>query len=109
MRHTPGPWTCKKALTPVDGAFDYAIAAEVDGRPQVIAEAFARSGQTSFPPAEANARLIAAAPDLLEALKKANWLIGKLAGWNGTDISDLDELGYPTILAAIAKAEEATQ
>lgn len=68
---TPGPWTARRAAAPNDGEYDYGIGAEVDGRLQCIAEAFGRCGVTSFPPAEANANLIAAAPDLYEALVEA--------------------------------------
>lgn len=64
--YTPGPWQTKRAEIRVDGEYDYAI---YDANREVIAEAFGRSSQNNFPPAEANARLIAAAPDLLAALK----------------------------------------
>jgi hypothetical protein len=46
---------------------DYAI---LDGGTNIIAEAFHQVGPESFFPAEANARLIAAAPDLRDALVK---------------------------------------
>lgn len=67
--YTPGPWESRKAKFPVDGEYDFAIGATVDGKRECIAEAFGRCSTTAFPPAEANARLIAAAPDLLEALE----------------------------------------
>jgi hypothetical protein len=66
---TPGPWAIRKAKAPTDGAFDYAIAADVGGREQCIAEAFGRVDSEHFTPAEANAKLIAAAPKLYQALK----------------------------------------
>lgn len=59
--HTPAPWTVTRSKMATDGAFDYAISA--DGAP-VLAEAFGRDAKGGWPPAEANARLIAAAPDL---------------------------------------------
>ena len=64
--YTQGPWTMLKAATQVDGAYDFAIC-RADS--QIIAEAFGRSSDKDYHDAEANARLIAAAPELLEALK----------------------------------------
>jgi hypothetical protein len=69
MAHTPGPWEIRRSKMSTDGAFDYAVSAE--GAP-VLAEAFGRDAKGGWPPAEANARLIAAAPDMLAALK--SWL-----------------------------------
>ena len=57
----------------------------------------------ALPEGEANARLIAAAPDLLAACKGAKWLLSKMSGWSGNDLSEFSE---PAALdAAIAKAE----
>lgn len=70
-QHTPGPWETRRARTPDNtGGYDWAVAK--DGK--VIAECFEHVDfadvGTGFyrVPVEANARLIAAAPDLLEAL-----------------------------------------
>lgn len=68
MSFTPGPWSVRKAKTPTDNAFDYGIGAALGGKERCIAEAFARVDVDIYPDAEANARLISAAPDLLEAL-----------------------------------------
>jgi len=65
---TPGPWTVRKAKRPTDGEYDYAIGANVGGRAQCIAEAFGRCSENDILPAEANARLIAAAPAMRDAL-----------------------------------------
>lgn len=65
--HTPGPWQIKHA---VDGSGDVGITAA--GLRNVLAEcffAFRDPGEREHGEAEANARLIAAAPDLLAALK----------------------------------------
>jgi hypothetical protein len=62
--YTPGPWTCGQAARPVDGCYDWGVKAYVNGNYEVVAESFARSSESIYPPAEANARLIAAAPDL---------------------------------------------
>jgi len=90
-QHTPGPWTVTRSKMETDGAFDYAISAEGS---LVLAEAFGRDAKGGWPPAEANARLIAAAPELLAMLKVAQlWL-------------DVDgRFDMQGINAAIAKAE----
>lgn len=90
-QHTPGPWTVTRSKMETDGAFDYAISA--DGV-LVLAEVFGRDAKGGWPPSEANARLIAAAPDLLAMLKVAQlWL-------------DVDgRFDMQGINAAIAKAE----
>jgi len=59
-QHTAGPWTITRGSH--DGAL-YVIAGSDPSRAEVIAH------RTTCPNWEANARLIAAAPDLLEALK----------------------------------------
>lgn len=70
VAHTPGPWTTARAATPTDGEFDYAIGAMIEGRKYCIAEAFGRVSNGIRTPAEANARLCASAPDLLDALEQ---------------------------------------
>jgi hypothetical protein len=65
--HTPGPWIMRKAKFASDGGFDFGIAASVDGNMKCIAETFEVVGEERAP-AEANGRLIAAAPDMLAAL-----------------------------------------
>lgn len=65
--HTPGPWETKRAATPE--AFPqfgvYAENGNGHDLAHVVSHGTARHAET-----EANARLIAAAPDLLEALQK---------------------------------------
>lgn len=75
--HTPGPWTCRRSNTPVDGEYDFSINA--DGVP-VLAEAFGRSADGGVPPAEANARLIAAAPELVDGCNALLGLLQLVAG-----------------------------
>jgi hypothetical protein len=99
-RHTPGPWNIKRAEIRVDGEYDYAI---YDASQQVIAETFGRSSASVFPPAEANAHLIAAAPELYEVLADL-WL------WASEKRTHLETDPVPdglgaTVLAALAKAE----
>lgn len=73
-QHTPGPWEIRKAK---DGSGDIAIVApnapaDQYSRPGILGECYAdirRMGENNTAEAEANARLIAAAPELMEALK----------------------------------------
>ena len=118
IEHTPGPWDFRKGdtLNP-DRTFgivrllsrDECLQIDGDdsgfgGRSEVIAEV------TDGTAAEADARLIAAAPELLEALRKADALLK-----NASDTGLLDTLaGYmhpdeingacDAVIAAIAKA-----
>ena len=70
MAHTPGPWLADKPLKTMQGMGVYcddatgSIVAQVGGFLSVH-----RSDQED----EANAHLISAAPELLEALKDMNW------------------------------------
>lgn len=57
VAHTPGPWTHKATA----GDHDFLIYPEATGRDVALVRDFN----------EANARLIAAAPDMLEALRQA--------------------------------------
>jgi hypothetical protein len=65
MSHTPGPW--EQAL----GISCHEITAKPDGLKVYIAQATSQSwGGVGSTEGEANARLIAAAPELLEALQR---------------------------------------
>ena len=84
MKHTLGPWSYKGPSQPhnskqpvIDSGGDYAI---ITKDTVIIAEAFRQTDFDTFQDAEANARLIAAAPEMLEALKKAKETI---RAWNG--------------------------
>lgn len=69
---TLGPWTCHKSKRPDNtGGYDYAV---VDENHKIIAEVFehvdfGRKKVYENRPVRANARLIAAAPDLYGALE----------------------------------------
>lgn len=65
--HTPGPWTVKASRY----VQRQAIVAGASCGHDLIAEVMGSNGEN-----EANARLIAAAPDLLAALKGVEWVIG---------------------------------
>jgi len=68
---TPGPWTCGAVVS--DHPFDICLGYEVkgEGSPIMLASVFSDEGANAFisvDQAKANARLIASAPALLEAL-----------------------------------------
>ena len=102
MKHTPGPWFINRARKPDNtGGYDYAID---EGHEKILAETFEHVGWQDNSkkeyekfPAEANARLIAAAPELLEACKAALMELSGLS--NGKECIQLKQ--------AIAKAEGA--
>lgn len=100
---TPGPYKSKKAAIPVDGEYDYAVIANINGAPHVIGEAFGRVDKTVLTPAKANAAMFAASYDMYWALKQAREafiVAGSMA------LSDADLVGV--IDAVIAKAEGRT-
>lgn len=66
---TPGPLYVLRAAAPSDGGYDYAVMATIDGSARCIGEAFEVVDHGVRVPAEANARLWAAAPMLLEACR----------------------------------------
>ncbi len=86
MRHTPGPWTQSK-----NGRGNDIVAPRVS-RSGSIATAFARDNVDEQ---TANARLIAAAPDLLSIAKTLKPVVLKYA----------DPVTHGFLLAAIDKAE----
>jgi hypothetical protein len=88
MSHTPGPWTITRG-TKERGSLARGIH-RPDGATVVR---FNGLGRPASREGEANAHLIAAAPDLLEALKAL-----QRAGGMWPDLA-------PQVLAAIAKAE----
>ena len=105
-KHTPGPWVSSEVNqlgSPVVVGFTVTA-----GRASVAKIAHRLSGFSAAPPneaAEANARLIAAAPELLDALKA---FVEAMAAVNPLDPADLPRrmgLLVPAARAAIAKAE----
>lgn len=94
-KHTPGPWTVKRG----DGRYAYRhyIEAHVYSTPTVISGrdqiAQCTAGEPNAAENEANARLIAAGPELLDACKQA------------LDLFEDDEGIAQVLMAAIAKAE----
>ena len=86
-KHTPGPWA--QAM--------YSPADVVTGEDKIIATARGGLNGITRDEAVANARLIAAAPDLLEALKLADAMLSG-ANMNASVVEK-------KVRAAIAKAE----
>lgn len=70
--HTPGPWTIRVPTNPKDyeASLDVGISGVVYGEEKIIAEAFGQASHAGYPPAMANARLIASAPELLKVLRE---------------------------------------
>ena len=102
MKHTPGPW---KLIFGESGGYDCMTAAwHIETPKQMICSvdlsSYGQSARTDATPerkaeAEATARLIAAAPDLLEALKDA---VAALGGRHSDNVP-------ASLLIAIAAAE----
>lgn len=96
MSHTAGPW----AVHPVNAQVD----AFVGGEPLPVCQLLWPTTERTEAETEANALLIAAAPDMLDALKVA---LGHLTGGMDGDWRNCDPRAL--IRAAIAKAEKLTQ
>ena len=94
-KHTPGPWT-----TPGTDGIDRVICATVKGQRRTIAHAYAphRDQENAAEIRDANARLIAAAPALLDALRS-------LVEWEGI-MGGFDSTRWDEARQAIAAATE---
>lgn len=104
---TPGPHQVRRAKTPNDGEYDYAIGAEIDGREYCIAEVFGRVGESVRPNAKATATLFAAAADLYAALKLARPFV-EYAYQSETGEEEAEALhALEEIDSALAKVESA--
>lgn len=95
-KHTPGPWVVTRVTKPVrhwtvEIPGDHPFAIGRDGGPDDVHEQDA-----------ANARLIAAAPDMLEALKEVEREMDAVI--HGTVTLDAETL-WDVVSRAIAKAE----
>jgi len=95
-KHTKGPWKYALNVGPTK-----ALIVEADG--STVVECSNRVHDSRF---EANARLIAAAPELLAALTTLADVAGRIGPFNllARDISDLS-IAYGMARAVIAKAE----
>lgn len=106
-KYTPGPWTTVAAKKPDISGIDYGI---LDTKGKIIAEVFHHvgfndSGGYDSRPVVTNAHLIAAAPELLEALKELlAWTGPGTAQKNGARCETWSEAEDKS-RAAISKAE----
>lgn len=91
--YTPGPW---KVL-----ASDVMKSIEIGAGSEAFARIYPSSHRWPNPTAEANARLIAAAPDLLDALKKLRRFVAEGQQMNGREFVGLGI----EVNAAIEKAD----
>ena len=91
--HTPGPWAARRMHT---GGFDI-----MDPRNRDVVTVYGGGVETES--REANARLIAAAPDLLEALRQTTAQISVWRSINGDMVGALADLEN-NARAAIRKA-----
>ena len=97
MGHTPGPWSVEpESVTAATGHYEPPVILAADGFTSV---AIIRVGAGHD---EANARLIAAAPDLLRAAKDAQCAcpLGE------RDLGHRVDCWMPALSSAIAKAEK---
>ena len=101
VRPTPGPWTLQARR---GGDKEIGIYAEGDGWHSL--RCVVDSDDCDIPTAEANARLITAAPDLLKALEICRDAISDLQAGRIWDVKyhGIDE-AYKKAVAAIRKAE----
>ena len=100
MTHTPGPWVNRTVGDPTNKSGGQIYAGKVN----VATCHFGSHDTPEYDDYKANARLIAAAPELLDALKK-------LVGWYDCFQLKEGEADLPVIVksrAAIAKAENTT-
>jgi hypothetical protein len=93
-KHTPGEWDVNQFID-LDGDFHVQVVLKSNGCP--LAHMYECGSET-----KANARLIAAAPDLLEALKALTHSLER-----GELLHDDQRAAFDSSIAAIAKAEAA--
>lgn len=98
-KHTPGQW---EALLHTNGAFDI-LATDEKGAELALANKGPMTSRAEE--MHANAHLIAAAPELLEALKAGKHLINVVRMPNAEYVADAHNAAVETIRAAIDKAE----
>lgn len=94
--HTPGPWVAVNVGSDDEPMMEVR-AARIAGQPPRHSVAICATGDSPQEMENANARLIAAAPDLLAALKKARVAV---SAYSPDPTEPLDEID-----AALAKAE----
>ena len=103
-QHTPGPWH-------INPLFDYSVNSEKKHVTMVNVSVRGKECDVDHPEAQANARLIAAAPDLLEACKLAKQHLDamRLESGMGNVLLPFEKAAFEQVdtalTAAIEKAE----
>jgi hypothetical protein len=103
--HTPGPWTIEDGRIYVAPRDEYAFLGEK------IADVYhphcgwveSQAGENSHPEAEANARLIAESPAMLEALERAEQKLTAYVGICSGD-KELTDAVLPLVRRVLARA-----
>jgi len=72
MKHTPGPWTLE---------YDYSLVMPAKDGNHIVTAGPIGPDESSREEKRANARLIAAAPELLDALRKTNHFLSGFVGF----------------------------
>lgn len=97
--HTPGPWS----IVPAHQAVNSWIVGAVDG--DSVADCSPGSPFTTSDQATANAKLIAAAPDMLEALQRIERIIDVNLWHQHEKIEDAKQIAREAIAKATGGAE----
>ena len=91
MTHTPGPWTIQYSTNDYEGNLIYANRA--------IAATITEETSETTPEDKANARLIAAAPAMLEAIETAGRIVGQ--------VQDMPRMSADERAYALSRASDA--
>lgn len=102
MKHTPGPWHWDS--DPIKGDPLNRVRYRVVAEGRTITQCYYTSDETGQ--AEADARLIAAAPDLLRAAREAEAYVTIARASLAADRREAIESVLPNLRAALAKATE---
>jgi hypothetical protein len=97
---TPGPW--RQASTAQADEYTTRILAGQGTRSFRVAETFAHPDADNFDEAEANARAIAAVPDLLKVLERT--VVGIGITDHGEEYVEISREDYQAMIAALFKA-----
>ena len=108
MRPTPGPWTCDGSTTRYATPDDDDAIAMIEVNANVTEDGWDTVAfiEAIWPGAYANARLIAAAPDLREAIPPLIALVHRLLPKHAQSDSTLDDL--PEVIQARAALAKST-
>jgi hypothetical protein len=109
-KHTPGPWYTDSRgqiwRRPINELYEYGGGVAGDKPLASVVRGWYNEDESGYP-VEANAQLIAAAPEMLEALKECRLFIGRMPHPDFANGGTVDVI-YKNILQAIAKAEGST-